>query len=270
MANVIPMSGSGSRFADAGYVLPKPLITVSGQPMIHRVIDAMPPAAKWIFVVRQEHIEKYAIDKVIKARLPEAIIVPEAKPQGQATSCMLALPHIADGEDMFISACDNSFLYDRAKFAALQADRSYDAIYWTFTKNRLLSEKPEAWGWVKLEEDGRTVADMSVKVPVSATPENDHAVVATFWFRRAADFRRAYELMTAANYRINGEFYVDSMPIFLTQMAKRTAIFDVDLYVGWGKPADLHDYEAKEYRFRHNLPVEDKDWDLWKKYFGSL
>lgn len=31
---VIPMAGRGSRFANAGYKMPKPLIDVNGKPMI--------------------------------------------------------------------------------------------------------------------------------------------------------------------------------------------------------------------------------------------
>jgi len=38
---LIPMAGAGSRFIDAGYDLPKPLIDVCGKPMIGRVIDSL-------------------------------------------------------------------------------------------------------------------------------------------------------------------------------------------------------------------------------------
>src|SRR3989338_8565983 len=104
MANVIPMSGTGSRFSDVGYLLPKPLIPVSGKPMIARVIQTMPPADKWIFIVRAEHVEQFAIDKLIKSLLPQAIIIIEENPVGQAPTCMLAIPHLDGDEDMFIAA----------------------------------------------------------------------------------------------------------------------------------------------------------------------
>ena len=35
---VIPMAGRGSRFANAGYTLPKPLIEIHGHPMIEYVV----------------------------------------------------------------------------------------------------------------------------------------------------------------------------------------------------------------------------------------
>lgn len=265
------MSGLGSRFADVGYILPKPLIPVSGQPMIYQVIDSMPPADKWIFVVRTEHITNYHIDKLILRKVPGAIIVPEEKPLGQAPSCMLALPHLGPEESMFITACDNSFLYNREKHQKLINDPTVDAIIWTFTKNKLLSAKPEAWGWVKVAGDGQTIEDMSVKIPVSDTPFNDHAVVATFYFKRAKEFKEAYELMVKENYCIKNEFYVDSIPILYKKLGKKSVIFDVDLYVGWGKPQDLYEYEMWEYVCSENQQYGDpKERALWKQFFAGL
>lgn len=273
MVNIIPMSGSGSRFSDVGYLLPKPLIPVSGQPMICRVVDSMPKADKWIFVVRKEHVEKYQLDKFIKAKLPEAIIVVEDQPWGQAPSCMLAMPFVDDNEDIFIAACDNSFIYDNDKFQKLKKDDTVDSIIWTFTQNQILADKPEAWGWVKLADDCLTITDMSVKVPVSNNPLNDHAVVASFYFKKAVEFKKAYGLMVEQNYRINNEFYVDSMPIFYNQFGKKSVIFDVDLYVGWGKPSDLYAYELREYYYNNHFGVcrdSVKDKELWQRYFVGI
>ncbi len=266
MVNVIPMSGSGSRFVEAGYALPKPLILVSGRPMILSVIDGLPGADKWIFIVREEHIRDYGIDKIIRNRLPEAIIVPDPNPHGQATSAMLALPYLNPEEDVLFSACDNAFLYDRAKFSELKNRADVDAILWTFTKDELLTAKPEAWGWARLEADGETIADMSIKTPVSGELFNDHAVVATFYFKKTKQFKEACELMMKEEYKINGEYYLDALPVFYRKMGLRTVIFDVDLYVGWGKPADLRKYEELE---KNYLSGKVDGW-VWKKYFDIV
>ena len=275
MATIIPMAGTGSRFSKEGYLLPKPLIPVSGEPMIARVIQALPRSGKLIFLVREEHIQKYGIQKVIKGEAPDAIIVPvKGTTQGQASTCMLAMPYVEKDEEVLIASCDNSFLYNKKEYAKLTGDNSNDAVVWTFTKNRILEEHPEAWGWVILEEDGKAVKGMSVKKPVSGNPYNDHAVVASFYFRRAADFQRAYNSMVSENYRIGSEYYVDAMPLFLKKMGKRSVIFDVELYVGWGKPSDLYLYQLWEHRIRHNITPENsgerREYLLWKKFFESL
>jgi putative flippase GtrA/dTDP-glucose pyrophosphorylase len=262
------MAGLGSRFADAGYKLPKPLIVVSGKPMISNVIRHMPVADKWIFIVRQEHVDEYKIDELIKKEVSGAIVIPIAKTtEGQASTCMLAMPHINPCDSIFIAACDNTFLYNEELYNQLVKDNSIDSIVWTFTNADMLVENPTSWGWVKLASDARTINGMSVKVPVSFEPRNDHAVVASFFFRKAADFIASYDLMVKENYRINGEFYVDCLPIYLNKLNKKSVIFDVDLYVGWGKPSDLHYYEEKERLYKAGSLSTISEDVLWKRFF---
>ena len=56
---LIPMAGAGSRFAQAGYTFPKPLIEVNGKPMIQVVVENLNIEAHYIFLVQREHYEKY-------------------------------------------------------------------------------------------------------------------------------------------------------------------------------------------------------------------
>jgi dTDP-glucose pyrophosphorylase len=274
MANIIPMAGLGSRFDKEGYVLPKPLIPVSGIPMVIKSIRDMPKSNKWIFIVRQEHIDNYSIDKILKKEIPNAIIIPvEKTTEGQACTCMLAAPYLDENESVFIAACDNGYLFNEKKYNELQSDKSIDCIVWTFTKRETLKRNPAAWGWCKLAEDGITIKNMSVKIPISEEPYNDHAVVASFFFSKARDFIAATNLMISENYRINNEFYIDALPIFLNKLNKRSVIFDVDHYLGWGTPKDLYNYQKLEYYNNNgispkNISKENEgNIKLWEQYF---
>ena len=62
---VVPMAGRGSRFAQAGYDLPKPLIDVHGRPMIEYVTKNIRPDCehRFIYICQQEHLEKYDLKK---------------------------------------------------------------------------------------------------------------------------------------------------------------------------------------------------------------
>jgi NDP-sugar pyrophosphorylase family protein len=263
------MAGLGSRFADNGYLLPKPLIPVSGQPMILRAIEGLPAADKWIFIVRQEHIDEYQIDELLKSAVPGAIVIPVAETtEGQACTVMLARPYLKPDDEVFIAACDNTFVYDHTRYETLLVDPTVDSIVWTFTERESLRESPKSYGWIKLDPDGQTIDDMSVKVPVSDDPYHDHAVVATFYFRRASDLEEAYDLMVKENYRINNEFYADSLPIFMKKLGKKSVIFDVELCVLWGRPAELYLYDQNEYRFLHQ--AGEKLDDSWLSYFKNL
>ena len=53
------MAGAGSRFEQAGYTFPKPLIDVKGKPMIQVVTENLNIKANYIYVVQKEHREKY-------------------------------------------------------------------------------------------------------------------------------------------------------------------------------------------------------------------
>src|SRR3989344_828803 len=103
MINLIPMAGLGKRFADQGYKLSKPLIPVSGMPMIMKVISDLPKADKWIFVIRQEHID-CGVDKLIQKQISDAVFLVDPSPTGQAGSCMVAREYLKDGEELFIAA----------------------------------------------------------------------------------------------------------------------------------------------------------------------
>lgn len=272
MINLIPMAGLGTRFSEAGYKLSKPLIPVSGIPMIIKVIRDLPSADKWIFVMRQEHID-YGVDKLIKKEIPDAIIITvEKTTEGQACTCMLAERYLNSDEELLIASCDNGFLYNEEKFENLKKRKDIDCIVWTFTQRETLKRNPNAWGWYKLEDDNETIKDISIKIPVSIDSYNDHAVVATFYFKKAKDFISATKLMIKENYRINNEFYVDSIPKFLKRMDKKSVIFDADLYVGWGKPDDLHDYEKIEFMIKYGIIPSDITEEekrllpLWKRY----
>lgn len=93
------------------------------------------------------------------------------------------------------------------------------------------------YGWVDVGTDG-VVRRVSVKVPISETPLEDHAVVGTFSFRRAGDFLRAAHRLVNADRRVRGEFYVDDVMNDAISLGTRTGVLEVGAYVGWGTPVD--------------------------------
>jgi NDP-sugar pyrophosphorylase family protein len=275
MINLIPMVGIGSRFNEAGYRLPKPLIEVSGKPMILKVIEDLPNARKWIFVMRDEHI-KSGVDKIIRTKIPDAVIIGvKGTTKGQACTCLLAENYLEPEEDVFIASCDSGFIYDNDKFEKLKKEKEVSSICWTFTEREILKQNPFSWGWCLLEEDKKTIKDVSVKKPVSKNPYNDHAITASFWFKKSKDFLKATKLMVSEGYTTNGEFYIDSVPIFLNKLGKKTKIFDVIHYVSWGQPFDLHEYELLEFVSKYKLFGEyiseenKKILNLWRGYFSK-
>ncbi len=252
MTNLVPMAGEGKRFKDVGYSTPKPLITVSGKPMIIQAANSMPKSDKWIFVCRKEHIDNYKIDQVLKGEFPSAqIITVDKTTEGQAATCLLAKDLIDRNEPLFIGACDNGMMWDEKKWNELISDKSIDAVVWAFTKQPNLVVNPKAWGWLDVDENN-VIKRVSVKVPISEDPFNDQAVIGSFWFRTGQLFIDAAEELIRKNIRVNNEFYVDSIPNVLMENGKKVVTFVVDKYIGWGTPNDLKTYE------------------YWEKYFNKV
>lgn len=74
---IMPMAGEGSRFTKEGWVTPKPLIKLNNKELFLHAIDSVEipqVKMKYSFIVRQEHIDKYDIDKGTKTILPHANI----------------------------------------------------------------------------------------------------------------------------------------------------------------------------------------------------
>lgn len=236
MIALIPMAGAGSRFAEQGYTTPKPLLPVLGLPMVVNAAKALPVSEKYVFVVRDFQIKEYAIDQHLKSFFPNSdIVVLDHLTEGQAVTCLMAKDLINTSEPLVIGASDNGMIYDREKFDYISKEA--DAIVFTFRNNPAVLEKPQAYGWVKVDEN-LDVKQVSVKVPISQNPMQDHAVVGTFWFKSGKIFVEAAEHMIAANTRINNEFYVDECVNDLLSLGYKVKVFEIDHYVCWGTPND--------------------------------
>lgn len=269
MINLITMAGKGKRFSEQGYLLPKPLIPIDGKPMIWKVIDCLPKADKWIFVVRQEHIDEFSIDRVIKEKIPDAIITVDKDLLGGA-SIFCAEQYIPDGEEVFIAGCDMGFIYNENKFNEMK-NQDFDCILWTFTKDKRISANPKSWGYAVLEDDGKTIKNMSVKIPISNNPENDHVVAATFWIKSKELLYEAIRIMIKNEIKTNNEYYLDNLPLAFKILSKKSAIFDVDLLIGWGTPQEFHEFEKisfmNDFRNLSELGFNENEIKLWRKYF---
>ncbi len=242
---LLPMAGHGSRFQSAGYETPKPLIPVSGKPMVVQATDSLPRADKYVFVALKSHLENSSIGDALHASFPGCSIVELDKvTEGQACTCAFGLtecdPPIDLENPLIIGACDNGMLYDQSEFQKL-VDQGVDAIAFTFRNHPASKRNPKMYGWLKTKGD--VIEDVSVKVPISETPEKDHAIVGSFYFRKASFLLNGLKRMQEKNRRVNGEFYVDSLISELAEMGMDCRVFEVDFFVCWGTPDDLKVFE---------------------------
>jgi NDP-sugar pyrophosphorylase family protein len=245
-ALVIPMAGLGQRFINEGYNVTKPLIPVSGKPMVAQATHDLPAALHHVFVLRSDMPGYKEISTELADLFPGAVV--ESVPgvtDGQACTALIgldALERVAGGTcgPVTFGACDNGELYDDSAFQLLATNPDVDVIVWGARGLANAVRHPTMFGWIKANNG--VISAISVKTPLAA-PATDPVVLGIFTFRRSADFRRVVAQLMARDGRINGEFYIDSCINDAIELGLRCHLFEVDHLLSWGTPNDLRTFE---------------------------
>lgn len=225
---LIPMAGAGSRFEQAGYTFPKPLIDVNGKPMIQRVVENLNMDARHIFIVQKEHYEKYALQHTLNLIAPNCEIVQvEGITEGAACTTLLAKEFINNDEPLVLANSDQYVNWNSNEYMYSCMADDIDGSILTFE-----STHPK-WSYAKLNEDG-FVTEVAEKKPISK-----HATVGIYFWKRGKDYVNAAESMIQKNIRVNNEFYV--CPVYNEALLRgaRVKTFHIDKMWGLGTPEDL-------------------------------
>ena len=241
-AVLLPMAGLGKRFADAGYELPKPLVPVSGRPMVVQAVRDLPDAPIQKFVLRRDLPGAEAIERKLRATFVGAeFLTLDRLTEGQAITCQLGAEGLDPEAPVTIGACDNGVLYDVEAFSTAVAEGDADVLVWTVRGHADGRRRPKMFGWVDADADGRVTGVRVKQEPPD--PLHDPMIIGAFTFRRLADFNAAVAALVARDCRVNGEFYVDSLVEDCIAAGLTVRIFEIDAYVGWGTPVDLATFE---------------------------
>ena len=233
MKILIPMAGEGSRFLKEGYAFPKPLIDVDGKPMIQTVVENLQFDAEYIFLVRKEHLEKYAglrntLDRISDGKFK--IVEVDKLTEGAACTALLAKEHINTDEDILIANSDQIIDYRPENFLVMKNMTMVDGIIFTFN-----AVHPK-WSFIKVNNLG-FVTEVVEKIPIS-----NIATCGIYWYRRGKDFVQSAESMIAKKLRVNNEFYVAPVYNEMIQNEKKIIPFFVQHMHGIGTPEDLNFY----------------------------
>lgn len=228
---LIPMAGAGSRFQQAGYTFPKPLIEVNGKPMIQVVVDNLNVDANFIFVVQKEHRDKYNLDTMLNLITPNCKIVEvNGLTEGAACTTLLAKEYIDNDAPLLMANSDQFLEWDSNEFMYKMIEQRVDGGIVTFT-----STHPK-WSFAKLNEIG-DVIEVAEKKPIS-----DIATVGVYYWGKGSDYVKYAEQMIEKDVRVNNEFYV--CPVFNEAIGDDRIIrtFNIDKMWGLGTPEDLKYY----------------------------
>ena len=231
---VIPMAGRGSRFAEAGYKDPKPLIPVHGKPMIQVVVENLMPKYehRFIFICQNQHIKDYDLVPKLKSMAKNVEIIGiDGITEGQVCTVLKA-KHLIDNDEPLMTANSDQYIdFDINDYLSVMDDKNLDGLIMT-----MKADDPK-WSYAKTDKDGFVVETAEKKVI------SENATVGIFNFRRGKDLVCSAEQMIADNIRVNNEFYTCPCYNYLIREGKKIGIYGIGeeykgMY-GLGIPNDL-------------------------------
>ena len=229
---LIPMAGAGSRFQQAGYTFPKPMIQVHDKPMIQVVVDNLGLEANYHFVVQKEHREKYNLDTFLNLISPGncEVIEVDGITEGAACTALLAKEFIDNDNPLFFANSDQFVEWNPVEFMYNMQETNADGGIVTFKATH------PKWSFAKVNDDG-LVTEVAEKNPIS-----DNATVGYYYWKHGSDFVKYAEDMINKDIRVNNEFYV--CPVFNQAIEdnKQVRVYDVKGMWGLGTPEDLEYY----------------------------
>jgi len=228
---LIPMAGAGSRFTQAGYTFPKPLIDVQGKPMIQVVAENLNIKANFIYIVQKEHRQKYNLDTLLNLVTPNCKVVEvDELTEGAACTALLAKDFINNDSPLFFANSDQFVEWDSNEFFYKMNETEADGGIVTFK-----STHPK-WSFAKVDNQG-FVTEVAEKNPIS-----NLATVGFYYWKHGSDFVKYAEQMIEKNIRINNEFYVCPVYNQAIKDGKEIRTFDISKMWGLGTPEDLKYY----------------------------
>lgn len=235
----MPMAGEGSRFLKEGWTTPKPLIELNGQPLFKHAISSVTDKdiqMKYSFIVRQEHIDKYQIDKGIRSFLPEANLFSVVKTtRGAVETCLIAENAIADDDAVIVMDCDLEF---RSKKFMEIIKQILNKPIEEATGGALVSfeSNEPRYSYAALGEDG-FVARTAEKEVIS-----NHALCGAYFFASGRRFKQIAHLLLAESAFTKPEYYVSLLFNYLLKDGEKVWLAPMEEYYSYGTPEELKRY----------------------------
>ena len=182
MVAIITMAGAGSRFAKAGYQVPKYRIEVRGKSLFEWSMDSLSGFRElislYIFITRKEEgASQFLKEKCQKYQIKNYKIVELDKPtDGQAATCMYGINLCEEKEPVMVYNIDTYVEPYEMKSQAIRGDGFIPCF----------EAEGDHWSFVAVDDSGRAVC-VKEKERIS-----NHCSVGAYYFREAGLYRMLY------------------------------------------------------------------------------
>lgn len=258
---VIPMSGLGQRFVNAGYKTPKPLIIVDNKPIIEHVVDLFPGEKNIKFICNNKHLNETDMRIVLKNICSNGEIyeVPVSGRQGPVHAVSLIFDTIDDEKEVIVSYCDYGTWWDYKGFLSDTRNRNADgaiACYRNFHPHMLGSDN---YAFLKETENGsRWMSAIQEKRPFTNDRMSEYASNGTYYFKTGAIMKKYFQQLMDLELKVKNEYYVSMVYNLLVKDKLKVNIFEIEHMLQWGTPNDLEIYKDWSRYFENIIKPQEK------------
>jgi NDP-sugar pyrophosphorylase family protein len=237
---VIPMTGVGQRFVNAGYSALKPLIQVGGKPMIEHVLDMFAGAQRIICIVSKDHEQRATLVAEIYRVRPDAIVKDIEKHKfGPGYAILQAKEEIDPSLPTLVSYCDWAGQWETDLM--INQLQHYSGSILTYTGFHPHMTRSTKFAYVQKSEG--LVSHIQEKQPYTDNPFEEEASAGCYGFSAGSLMIEALEWQIKAKEDLNGEFYLSLTYRGLLRKGLKIGTVVMEKFFQWGTPEDLHDWE---------------------------
>jgi RpiB/LacA/LacB family sugar-phosphate isomerase len=227
---VIPVAGAGRRFVEAGYTMPKQLITVGHKTNIEWSMDCIYPDTfekiRKIFIMRKDQQLNHSLDNVLKDMFGECEIVTVPALTGGAVETVLAASDLIDNLDPLVIYTPDT--YFEPKFCV--SSKLFEDC-----GGHILTFKANSPNYSYVESDDRgQVIQTQEKQVISP-----NAAVGVYGFAKGSDFVTAAQVMITQDIRTKGEFYICPLYNILIAQGRKVTTSSVEKLHVFGTPEEM-------------------------------
>ena len=246
MQIIIPMTGYGTRFKDAGYSVLKPLIQVHNKSIIEWIVCMFSDEDDVIFVCREDHLRDVAnMEKELKRIRPSATIfaIKDWVKKGPVYDVMLAQEVINNEVETIVNYCDFYMHWDYQDFRKTIKNECPDgAIVCYKGFHPHLIPKKNVYASCKVDKDNYLM-EIKEKFSFERNPMEAIHSVGMYYFKRGNLLKTYYQRQIDGEMLFKGEYYSSLTYNLLCQDGLKTYVYDeVSHFCQWGTPEDLEEY----------------------------
>ncbi len=245
MKIVIPMSGLGKRFQDAGYKDIKPLIKVHGRPIIEWVVSMFPGDNEFIFICRQEHLDQTLLRQELSRICPKGKIVAiDAHKLGPVYAVSKVFDLIGDDEQIITNYCDFFQDWDFTHFQRTVEDSDCAGAIPCYTGFHPHLLHPENLYASCKSDDNMKLIEIKEKFSFETDKTKTYHSGGTYYFSKGSHVKQYFDQLMREKIALNGEYYISLVYNLLVKDGLDVRVYpDVKHFCQWGTPKDLKEYE---------------------------